>query len=301
MQGIHSDDMERAAASLDENIISIKDLSAKAGGHQAYIRFGIPKSLFSPEEVSQWKPHGEVCPPKFASKLVVVKHLTDYGHSLPLRRKDFEDELKALRAINQYRGTSIYGMQLHHFPNLLQQDTSPEPLWFAMEIVPGSTVRDWQSRRRQTWDGVPRVMVYHIFVQVLEAIRWLYEPGPSKLWYMEHCDLHPGNLMLDATKARPLGSNEAPDWWHLPQVVVIDFGSSIIKPVISDNQKPTEVDEEAGDHDAMFLGEILHNLAHNAEREKCGFGQRCHNARGFLLSDESPLDAKVAALHREGL
>lgn len=217
------DDMESdleipsSEESLDEAYITVKELSKQAAGQQAYVRFALPRSAFNIRDLRNWKPEGNVEPPKLGSKLVVVKHLTiNDRRKLPLRPKDFDDELRAMHLVNGLRGKPNHASKMTYFPNLLQYDPARAPLWFAMERVNGATVQDWQNKRRRGWDAIPRAMVYHIFAQTLEAIEWLYRPGLGKPWSMEHEDLHTGNIMLDVSKARPLTSREDAEAKHLP-------------------------------------------------------------------------------------
>lgn len=79
-------------------------------------------------------------------------------------------------------------------------------------------------------------------------------------------------------------------------MVIIDFGTSQVYPAGSVTEDPATIDPRRGRHDAQWLGDLLHDLAHNEQRNECGVWEgKCLDPTEFLEGDDSALQPENGA------
>jgi serine/threonine protein kinase len=139
---------------------------------------------------------------------------------IPIHRT--EDKCaKEVHAMKRIQGlgdgpTSRFVQLLDH-AEMKQTSYSPEGSainecrWFFMKAIQGFNLL--QFRRPFSKDVVPEVLVWHIYLQLSEALQYLHSLDPP----LVHRDLSSQNIMLDVSH-RGVSS--------LPNVVVVDFGNA---------------------------------------------------------------------------
>jgi serine/threonine protein kinase len=145
-------------------------------------------------------------------------------------------------------------------------------LWHATTAYKGPTLRQFF---RKMGDIVPECFFFHIFLQSLNALRFLHGARP---WAIAHGDLHEGNILVDVLDVLHVG---------LPRLVLIDFGMGLPMQTgectLSDEEvtrryglewtkaSATPADFRA---DLYSLSCVLHDLNQKSQvvREDDGFG-----------------------------
>ncbi|KAF2464436.1 uncharacterized protein BDR25DRAFT_346666 [Lindgomyces ingoldianus] len=156
-----------------------------------------------------------LCLPR-TSLTLPTTHSTLRSQLVVIKTRLYKDEVAFLEAIRSNIHISgserIGGMLIDKGDEIAPARYS----WAALEPVFGQDLFTLSTRRKVR--TFPASLVAHIFIEVLEAIRWLHGLNPKGIF---HGDIgNPANIMLEmfprAGGLRVLG---------LPNVVMVDFGA----------------------------------------------------------------------------
>ena len=114
------------------------------------------------------------------------------------------------------------------------------------------------------WDAIPRSFLMHIMASLVDALDFLHTPSSTKPFTIAHGDLLPANIMLDtshipdAFDIAPVNDSDLSSF--LPRIVLIAFGSAILKEYPSGSDSPYP---DWKPRDINAFAETMHDLAHN--------------------------------------
>jgi serine/threonine protein kinase len=221
---------------MKKHYIPIKTLSPKLAGMQASISFAIPKAdLVTKITDSKTFIIKKACT-TLASKLVVVKHISGPGYKTDFSVDDLDIEVKMLEALGD-ASDDPRTSKAQFFSSLLLADAAKRLCWYSMPLVRGPTLLQWLDALPKKWNAVPPAMVWHVWIQLIEAFEWLHGARKGKKWSMLHGDLFENNVMLDYSRSEPLPDRLTADAKgtelvkYLPNIVILDFGCSKMKPL----------------------------------------------------------------------
>lgn len=230
---------------MKKHYILIKTLASKLAGMQASVSFAIPKAdLVTKITSSKTFIIKKACT-TLASKLVVVKHISGPGYKTDFSVDDLDIEVKILKALGS-ASDDPRTSKAQFFSSLLLADAAERPCWYSMPFIRGPTLLQWLDALPKKWNAVPPAMVWHIWIQLIEAFEWLHGARKGKKWSMLHGDLFGNNIVLDYSRSKPLpecltaDSKGAELVKYLPNIVILDFGCSKMKPLApgADVRKP---------------------------------------------------------------